>query len=157
MCIQVWTIYSKGKFITPQQIGFNFIGWTLLPIKLLQLRDPGAPDKSQHKVLFVTMWASLTNLWLHGLLEKRLVRVFLFSKIRLTGENTCEASSLEFVTLGLKFHKVLPLVCWSFFPRDGHWFSLSLYFVSFVLRRKPLVWLSFPFVLFYVLKVWFIS
>ena len=148
---------GKGKFIPPQEIGYNFIGWTLFLIKLLQLRDSEVPDKSQQKVLFIAMWVSLTNLWLQGLLEKRLVRVLLFSKIRLTGENTCEASSLDIVTLGLKFHKVLPLVCWSFSPRDdGHWFSLSLSFVSFVIRRKPLVWLRFPFVLFYVLRVWFI-
>ena len=74
----------------------------------------------------------------------RVVRVFLSSKIRLAEENICRASSLDSATLGLKFGRVL-LVCCSFPPRDGHRFSSSLSFVSFVIRRKPADLITFFF------------
>lgn len=130
-------------------MGFNFTGWTQLPTKLLQVRDPGTPDKSQQKVIFLIMSVRFLDLCFLGLLEKRVLRLFLFSKIRLA-ENICEAGSLDLVTLDLKFGRILLV---DFFPpTDSHYFPLSLSFVSFVIRRKTISLIRLSFCLVLCLK-----
>lgn len=84
-----------------------------------------------------------------GLLEKRVLRLFLFSKIRLA-ENICEAGSLDLVTLDLKFGRILLVDL--FPPTDSHYFPLSLSFVSFVIRRKTISLIRLSFCLVLCLK-----
>ena len=72
---------------------------------------------------------------LQGLLEMKVLRVFLFfKKLDLAGENICRANFLDSVTLGLKFVRVL-LVCGSVSSQIWSLF-LSLSFVPFVIKEE---------------------
>lgn len=66
-----------------------------------------AVRESWQKVRILTISVSFFDLCLQGLLEIRVVKVLLVSKIRLVGINFCRVSSLNSVTFGLKCGRVL--------------------------------------------------
>ena len=79
--------------------------------------------ESQQKVSNLTRSVSLLEISLQGLLGT--VLFFIFSKIRLMGENICRTNSLDSEILGLKFGRVHQ-VCWSFYSQN----SSPFFFVS---------------------------
>lgn len=125
-------------------MGCGFSDWTQFAPKLLQWRDPGKADKTWQKVRILTESVSLLDLCRQDLLETRMARVFLFSKIRLSGGNVCR---LPWTQQLLEFDCVL-LVC--FFLSSQRW-SLFLFVSVFCVlcykRMKTIGLISFSFCL----------
>ena len=113
--------------------GTDFSCWTLLTLRLLQLRKFGTADNKPGK------FSPCQSSSLQGPVEARVVRVsFYFSTFKLAGKNICEASFLGTAALvkiccehSCSFTDPFP-------PRDDRCFSLSLSLLSFLIRRKTI-------------------
>ena len=103
--------WGRGKFLPPQEFGKSGrmqlpqLDTTCLKVVAEEIREHLTKAHGRWEFL---LCQSISQIFIYkGLLETKVIRDFLFSKIRLAGGNICRVSSLDSATLGLKFGTVL--------------------------------------------------